>query len=80
MGGARERAYAIDGGIRYSVVSSRMNQLHQFKCTRVGGSGDDGDEVDMVVEVVRRQWRWGRTCVSGVVFASAAGNLAEKFI
>nr|GEY08032.1 hypothetical protein [Tanacetum cinerariifolium] len=28
MGGARERAYAIDGGIRYSVVSSRMNQLH----------------------------------------------------
>nr|GEV91834.1 hypothetical protein [Tanacetum cinerariifolium] len=28
IGGARGRAYAIDGRIRYSVVSSRMNQLH----------------------------------------------------
>ncbi|GJY27316.1 hypothetical protein Tco_0402042 [Tanacetum coccineum] len=28
MRGARGRAYAMDGGIWYSVVSSRMNQLH----------------------------------------------------
>nr|GEZ98503.1 hypothetical protein [Tanacetum cinerariifolium] len=35
MGGARGRAYAIDGGIRYSVVSSRMNQLHYSQCTQV---------------------------------------------
>nr|GEW90368.1 hypothetical protein [Tanacetum cinerariifolium] len=31
MRGARGRAYAIDGGIWYSVVSSRMDQLHLFK-------------------------------------------------
>nr|GEW67178.1 hypothetical protein [Tanacetum cinerariifolium] len=36
MGGAHRRAYVLDGRIRYSVVSSKMNQLHQFKCTRVG--------------------------------------------
>nr|GEY50153.1 hypothetical protein [Tanacetum cinerariifolium] len=29
-------------------------------------------------EVVRRWWRWGRTCVDAVVFASAAGNLAGR--
>nr|GEZ08532.1 hypothetical protein [Tanacetum cinerariifolium] len=32
MRGARGRAYAIDGGIWYSVVSSKMNQLHSFSC------------------------------------------------
>nr|GFA69151.1 hypothetical protein [Tanacetum cinerariifolium] len=31
MGGAHGRAYAIDGGIWYSVVSLRMDQLHLFK-------------------------------------------------
>nr|GEU94210.1 reverse transcriptase domain-containing protein [Tanacetum cinerariifolium] len=31
MRGARGRAYAIDGGIWYSVVSSRMDQLHLFE-------------------------------------------------
>nr|GEX93154.1 hypothetical protein [Tanacetum cinerariifolium] len=30
-GGARGRAYAIDDGIWYSVISSRKNQLHLFK-------------------------------------------------
>nr|GEY58057.1 hypothetical protein [Tanacetum cinerariifolium] len=35
------------------------------------GDGD-GDEV------VRRWWRWERTCVGAVVFASAAGNLAGR--
>nr|GEU64386.1 SGNH hydrolase-type esterase domain-containing protein [Tanacetum cinerariifolium] len=29
-------------------------------------------------EVVRRWWRWGRMCVGGVVFASAAGNLVGR--
>nr|GEZ84319.1 hypothetical protein [Tanacetum cinerariifolium] len=29
--GVHGRAYAIDGGIWYSVVSSKMNQLHSFK-------------------------------------------------
>nr|GEV77784.1 hypothetical protein [Tanacetum cinerariifolium] len=33
------------------------------------GEGDD---------VVRRWWRWGRTCVGGVVFALAVGNLAGR--
>nr|GEX93291.1 hypothetical protein [Tanacetum cinerariifolium] len=31
MRGARGRAYAVDGRIWYSVVSSRMNQLYLFK-------------------------------------------------
>nr|GEY90449.1 transposase (putative), gypsy type [Tanacetum cinerariifolium] len=35
MGGARKRAYAINGGIWYSVVSSKMNQLHSFMYTQV---------------------------------------------
>nr|GEU84241.1 retrotransposon Orf1 [Tanacetum cinerariifolium] len=34
--GARERDYAIDGGIWYSVVSSKMNQLHSFTYAPVG--------------------------------------------
>ncbi|GJR68387.1 hypothetical protein Tco_0014452 [Tanacetum coccineum] len=36
MGGAREKAYAIDGGILYAVVSSRMNPIHQLKSAQVG--------------------------------------------
>nr|GFA99012.1 hypothetical protein [Tanacetum cinerariifolium] len=35
MGGARERAYAINGGIWYSVVSSKVNQLLSFACAQV---------------------------------------------
>nr|GEV45694.1 hypothetical protein [Tanacetum cinerariifolium] len=38
-GRARGRAYAIDGGIWYSVVSSKMNQLYSFTCAQVGGGG-----------------------------------------
>nr|GEV95581.1 hypothetical protein [Tanacetum cinerariifolium] len=33
--GARKRAYAIDGGLWYSVISSKMNQLHSFTCAQV---------------------------------------------
>nr|GEX76268.1 hypothetical protein [Tanacetum cinerariifolium] len=33
---ARRRAYAIDCRIWYSVVSSKMNQLHSFTCAQVG--------------------------------------------
>nr|GEX54842.1 integrase, catalytic region, zinc finger, CCHC-type, peptidase aspartic, catalytic [Tanacetum cinerariifolium] len=35
MGGARGKAYAIDGEMWYSVVSSKMNQLHSFTCAQV---------------------------------------------
>nr|GEY62882.1 hypothetical protein [Tanacetum cinerariifolium] len=35
MSEARRRAYAIDCGIWYSVVSSNMNQLHSFTCAQV---------------------------------------------
>nr|GEY71390.1 hypothetical protein [Tanacetum cinerariifolium] len=39
MRGACGRAYAIDGEIWYSVVSSKMNQLHSFTCAQVGDCG-----------------------------------------
>nr|GEU44559.1 E-beta-farnesene synthase [Tanacetum cinerariifolium] len=35
MSEARRRAYAIDCGIWYSVVSSKMNQLYSFTCEQV---------------------------------------------
>nr|GEY29551.1 putative reverse transcriptase domain-containing protein [Tanacetum cinerariifolium] len=36
MSEARRRAYAIDCRIWYSVISSKMNQLHSFTCAQVG--------------------------------------------
>nr|GEX20115.1 hypothetical protein [Tanacetum cinerariifolium] len=50
MGRSRGRAYVIDGGIWYSVVSSKMNQLHSFMCAQVVG---------MVVTVVVTKWESG---------------------
>nr|GEV83940.1 reverse transcriptase domain-containing protein [Tanacetum cinerariifolium] len=64
MRGARGRAYAIDGEIWYSVVSSRMNQLHLFTCAQVEwqrGDDDDGVGVGMV-----KMWR-GDVCRGGGV-------------
>nr|GEZ79883.1 hypothetical protein [Tanacetum cinerariifolium] len=84
MGGAPGRAYAIDGEIRYSVVSLRMDQLHWDEdggdAVTVVATTDDGggfgycshgDEV--VVEVV---FLWSRCGDDGVV---GAGNWWPKF-
>nr|GEW50210.1 hypothetical protein [Tanacetum cinerariifolium] len=47
MSEARKRAYAINGEIWYSVVSSKVNQLHLFTCAQVveGGVWQDDDGV-----------------------------------
>nr|GEX07423.1 putative reverse transcriptase domain-containing protein [Tanacetum cinerariifolium] len=50
MSEARRRAYAIDCGIWYSVVRSKMNQLHSFTCAQVGESSDSAErKQDFVV-------------------------------
>nr|GEY28109.1 hypothetical protein [Tanacetum cinerariifolium] len=49
MSEARRRAYAINGEIWYSVVSSKVDQLHSFMCAPVG---DEGSGVASAVVVV----------------------------
>ncbi|GKC98090.1 hypothetical protein Tco_1168365, partial [Tanacetum coccineum] len=52
MGGAHGRVYAIGGGILHVVVSSKMNQIHQFKSAQVGGGGHDDADALMSMERV----------------------------
>nr|GEX17186.1 putative reverse transcriptase domain-containing protein [Tanacetum cinerariifolium] len=41
MSEARKRAYAINGEIWYSVVSSKVDQLHSLTCAQIGNSKQD---------------------------------------
>nr|GEU62175.1 hypothetical protein [Tanacetum cinerariifolium] len=44
MRGARGRAYAIDDGIWFSVVSSKMKQLHSFTCAQVAAGHPEASQ------------------------------------
>nr|GEW05039.1 hypothetical protein [Tanacetum cinerariifolium] len=92
MGGARGRSYAIDGGIWYSFVSSRMDQLYLFKrglkillsskgwrrCVDGDGSGGCGVETKVLAA---RGGEWcGGSSRSGweECFWGSPKKLAEK--
>nr|GEW19449.1 hypothetical protein [Tanacetum cinerariifolium] len=55
MSEARKIAYAIDCGIWYSAVSSKMDQLHSFTCAQVADIQGEPYYQDYLEKVVKHQ-------------------------
>nr|GEW15342.1 RNA-directed DNA polymerase, eukaryota [Tanacetum cinerariifolium] len=86
MRGARGRAYAIGGEIWYSVVSSRMNQLHLFKRAKRSKSGHqfgfvrskNVNDINQLVSNLRVTWMGGFYLFSDVAKYGRTNNRLEE--